>query len=319
MLQDVPTAVAVSDLTKRFGSVTALDHISFDVPAGSIFGFLGPNGAGKTTTIKILAGLTHATSGSATVHGAGVTVESGRRAVGYLAQDPRFYEWMTGRETLRYVASFYPEIDHPAGRTDDLLRLVGIADVADRKVKTYSGGMRQRLGIAQALVGRPKVIVLDEPAASLDPLGRREVLEFLRELRNEVTVLYSTHILDDVQRISDHVAILDHGRLVRASSTAELLASFSQDVLTVVLAGATARTAVELAQLPGVDSISPAGPSAGASAFRIATRPGALNSAQAAITRYAADNSLALLSNQQEVLDLESVFLQLVNGKKVAA
>ena len=313
-------AISVANLTKRFGPVTALDDLTFDVPAGSVFGFLGPNGAGKTTTIKILAGLTHATSGSATVVGLPVGAEgTHRRSLGYLAQDPRFYEWMTGRETLRYVASFYPAIHRRENRVDELLRLVGIADAADRRVKTYSGGMRQRLGIAQALIGRPAIVVLDEPAASLDPLGRRDVLELLRELRNEATILYSTHILEDVQRISDHVAILDRGRLVRAAPTGDLLASFSKDRLVVVLGGATDATPVDLAGLAGVAGVVPLGSRDTGRAFEVATRPGAGDVAQAAITRYAADHGLVLISNQREVLDLESVFLRLVDHQEVAA
>jgi ABC-2 type transport system ATP-binding protein len=226
---------------------------------------------------------------------------------------------MTGRETLRYVASFYPDATHVRSQPDDLLRLVGIADAADRAVKTYSGGMRQRLGIAQALVGRPSVLLLDEPAASLDPIGRRDVLQLLQELRSEATVLYSTHILDDVQRVSDHVAILDRGRVVRAAPTAELLESFSQGVLTVVLGGAGARTAVELAQLPGVSAVTPIGPVDGAPAFQVATAPSEGEMAQMAITRHAAENGLVLLRNQREALDLESVFLRLIDSKKVAA
>ncbi len=320
MPPDTRPAVALSNLTKRFGAVTALDDVTFEVPAGSIFGFLGPNGAGKTTAIKILAGLTHASSGTATVAGVPVSAEGAhRRAIGYLAQDPRFYDWMTGRETLRYVASFYPDVAHSRGWVHDLLRRVGIDDVADRAVRTYSGGMRQRLGIAQALVGRPAVILLDEPAASLDPLGRRDVLELLRDLRSEVTVVYSTHILDDVQRVSDHVAIVDRGRVVRAAPTAELLESFAQDVLIVVLSGATARTAVELARLPGVSSVKPKGPIDAASAFEVATKPGEALVAQLAITRHAGENGLALISNQREALDLESVFLRLIESRKVAA
>ncbi len=320
MSPDSQPAVTVSDLTKRFGRITALDGVTFDVPAGSIYGFLGPNGAGKTTTIKILAGLTHATSGAAAVAGVPVSAEGAhRRALGYLAQDPRFYDWMTGRETLRYVAGFYPGIERPERRANELLRLVGIAEAADRPVRTYSGGMRQRLGIGQALVGRPAVVVLDEPAASLDPLGRRDVLELLRDLRNEATVLYSTHILEDVQRVSDHVAILDRGRLVRAAATADLLASFSQDRLAVVLGGAGDAAAVELARLPGVAGVTPTGPKDGGLGFEVATRPDAGAAAQAAITRYAADNGLVLLSNQREVPDLESVFLRLVDPREVAA
>ena len=154
-----------------------------------------------------------------------------RRQLGYLAQDPRFYGWMTGRETLRYVASFRGVGADRERQITDLLGRVGIAEAADRRTSTYSGGMRQRLGIAQALVGRPAVILLDEPVSALDPIGRKDVLDLMRELKGETTVFYSTHILDDVQRVSDHVAILDHGRLVKAAPTHVLLGSFTANTL----------------------------------------------------------------------------------------
>ena len=135
---------------------------------------------------------------------------------------------MTARQTLRYVAGFYPWVRDPIERRiDEALERTGITDAADRPTGTYSGGMRQRLGIAQALIGRPQVLLLDEPASALDPIGRRDVLDLMEGLRGHATIFYSTHILDDVQRVSDHVAILDQGRLVRAAPTHELLGSFT--------------------------------------------------------------------------------------------
>ena len=178
-----------------------------------------------------------------------------RRQLGYLAQDPRFYGWMTGRETLRYVASFRGVGADRERQITELLGRVGIAEAADRRTSTYSGGMRQRLGIAQALVGRPAVILLDEPVSALDPIGRKDVLDLMRELKGETTVFYSTHILDDVQRVSDHVAILDHGRLVKAAPTHVLLGSFTANTLRVVLGGAKAATEVGMRQIPGVASV----------------------------------------------------------------
>ena len=148
---------------------------------------------------------------------------------------------MTGRETLRHVARFRGVDTNREPWIATLLERVGIADAADRRTSTYSGGMRQRLGIAQALVGRPAVILLDEPVSALDPIGRKDVLDLMRELKGETTVFYSTHILDDVQRVSDHVAILDHGRLVKAAPTQVLLGSFTKNMLRVVLGGATRR------------------------------------------------------------------------------
>ena len=247
------SAISTAGLTKHYPGVLALNDLTLDVPVGSIYGFLGPNGAGKTTALRLIAGLARPTRGTAMV--AGIPVEAGpayRQAVGYLAQDPRFYGWMTGRETVDYVGSLYPASARPdAARVQEVLELVGIANMADRRTRTYSGGERQRLGIAQALVTRPAVLLLDEPVSSLDPIGRREVLELMGRIKGEITVFYSTHILDDVQRVSDYVAILDRGRLVRAQPTAELLSSFTRDRLRVALGFATDETALALAAYPG--------------------------------------------------------------------
>src|SRR5512136_3148759 len=191
------------------------------------FGFLGPNGAGKTTTIKLLLGLAKPTAGSATVFGHDIVHDNVeiRKRVGYLAQDPRYYEYMTARQTLRYTAHFF--FKGPAkeveARVSETLELVGLSDKADRPIKGFSGGERQRLGIAQAQINYPDLLILDEPAASLDPIGRRDVLEVMERLRKHCTIFYSTHILDDVQRVSDTVCILDHGELVAQAPIGELL------------------------------------------------------------------------------------------------
>jgi len=315
------SAISTVGLTKHYPGVAALTDLSLDVPVGSIYGFLGPNGAGKSTTIKLLAGLTRPSSGTASV--AGVPVQAGagyRREVGYLAQEPHFYDWMSGPETLRFVASLYPA----EGRADDariaaILARVGLADARDRRTDTYSGGMRQRLGIAQALVGSPAVLLLDEPVSALDPIGRREVLDLMRELRGEVTVFYSTHILDDVERVSDHVAILDGGRLVRAAPTAELLESFNQDQLRVVFGGADDTTAVAITGITGVVSVEPAEREAALRTYIVRVQPGATAAVQAAITRFAVDHDLVVTENRLVRLGLEDVFLRLVDTKERAA
>ena len=169
------TAIETAGLTKHYPGVAALTDLTLSVPAGSVYGFLGPNGAGKSTTLKLLAGLTRPTSGDASI--AGIPLAAGgayRRELGYLAQDPRFYDWMSGRETLQFVASTGTDrAARDAGWIDQVLGTVGLRDAADRRTKTYSGGMRQRLGIAQALVTKPKVLLLDEPVSALDPIGRR--------------------------------------------------------------------------------------------------------------------------------------------------
>ena len=226
---------------------------------------------------------------------------------------------MTGRETLRYVARFHGTDGGTERRIDQLLERVGIADAGDRRTSTYSGGMRQRLGIAQALVGRPAVILLDEPVSALDPIGRKDVLDLMRELKGETTVFYSTHILDDVQRVSDHVAILDHGRLVKAAPTQVLLGSFTKDTLRVVLGGADETTEAGLRALAGVASVAVASRDGATTTFDVSTRDGASTDVQRSITGFAVAAGLTLISNSEETLDLETVFLRLIDQKEVAA
>ena len=313
-------AISMAGLTKRYGTVEALVDLTLDVPAGTVFGFLGPNGAGKTTALKLIAGLARATGGAATVNGIVVTPAGAhRRQLGYLAQDPRFYGWMTGREILRYVARLRDLVDGREQAISDLLERVGIADAADRRTSTYSGGMRQRLGIAQALVGKPAVILLDEPVSALDPIGRKAVLELMEGLKGETTVFYSTHILDDVQRVSDHVAILDHGRLVKSAPTHELLGSFTHNMLRVVVGGDLSSSGDALRRLPGVTGVKVSAGEPGTTTFDVTVTEGASADVQRAITRFAVDEGLTLISNAVETLDLETVFLRLIDQKELAA
>ena len=315
------SAISTAGLTKHYPGVEALNDLTLEVPMGSIYGFLGPNGAGKTTALRLLAGLARPTRGTAAV--AGIPVEAGpvyRQAVGYLAQDPRFYGWMTGRETVEYVGSLYPADARPdAARVAEVLELVGVADQADRRTRTYSGGERQRLGIAQALVTRPKVLLLDEPVSSLDPIGRREVLELMARIKGEITVFYSTHILADVQRVSDYVAILDQGRLVRAEPTAQLLSSFTRDRLRVVLGFATDETALALAAIPGVISVEPTERDADSRGYFLRIDPAEAAGVQRGVTRLAAESDLTVIDNSPVREGLEDVFMRLVDTKERAA
>jgi ABC-2 type transport system ATP-binding protein len=226
-------AIEARGLTKRYGEVLALDALDLSVPTGSVFGFLGPNGAGKTTTIRLLTGLGHATSGTASV--AGFSVADGdlelARHIGYLGQEPRFYGWMSGRELLELAGRAYGLAgDALRARVAEVLDIVGLTDAAKRRIGGYSGGMRQRLGVGQAILPRPEVLFLDEPVSALDPAGRRDVLELIGSLRGSATILMSTHILNDVERICDRVAILDRGRLVTEGPMDELLARHARPV-----------------------------------------------------------------------------------------
>jgi len=220
--------IETHNLSKVYPEAQALQSLNLTVKEHSIFGFLGPNGAGKTTTIKILLGLIQPSGGRAAIFGHDVQGDSVkiRKRVGYLAQDPRYYEHMTARQILGYTARFFyrgPK-DMLEARVQEMLELVGLEDKADRPLRGFSGGERQRLGIAQAQVNYPDLLILDEPAASLDPLGRHDVLAVMEKLRQYTTIFYSTHILEDVQRVSDTVAILNQGRLIAEAPINELLA-----------------------------------------------------------------------------------------------
>jgi ABC-2 type transport system ATP-binding protein len=218
-------AIACHGLTKRYpGGILALDGLDLVVPAGSVFGLLGPNGAGKTTTLRLLAGLARPTAGSATVAGYGLGADGLTGRIGFLDQDPRYYGWATGNELVMLVGLLHRMSGAALEvRTREVMAQVGLTDAAKRRVGTYSGGMRQRLGIAQALVNRPSVLILDEPVSSLDPEGRRDLLALIAELRGSSTVLFSTHVLADVERVCDRVGILDRGRLVTEAPLTELL------------------------------------------------------------------------------------------------
>jgi ABC-2 type transport system ATP-binding protein len=220
-------AIETNGLSKSYDRVKVVNDLNLRIPRNSIVGFLGPNGAGKTTTIKLLLGLIKPSSGGGVVFGHDIIRDNMeiRRHIGYLAQEPRYYECMTARETLMFKLRFY--FSGPSSflkkRVEDTLELVGLEDKADRPIKGFSGGEKQRLGIGQAQVHHPDLIILDEPAANLDPMGRRDVLDIMEGLRGHSTVFYSTHILDDVQRVSDTVAIMNKGELLAMESIDTLL------------------------------------------------------------------------------------------------
>lgn len=235
-----PEGVVVTrGLTKRYGDLVALDGLDLTVPNGVVFGLLGPNGAGKTTTIRLLTGLARPTSGSATVLGVrlGTDELSIRRRIGHLDQAPRFYPWLRGRELVELVGRLHG-LDGVGlrARVGEVLDQVGLTDAARRRIGGYSGGMRQRLGIAQALVNRPDLVILDEPLSSLDPEGRRDLLGLIYELRDAATILFSTHVLADVERVCDRIAILDRGRLVLEGPLASILETYAQPVFRLELA-----------------------------------------------------------------------------------
>ena len=223
-------AILAEGLRKRFGKVQALDGLTLSVDEGAVFGFLGPNGAGKTTAIRILTGLARADHGRASVAGQAVGVgnEALARHIGYLPEEPAFYTWMTPVEFLEHVGAIFGlALPVRRARSRELLDLVGLAEAARRRIGGFSRGMRQRLGVAQALVNQPDVLFLDEPVSALDPAGRKEVLALIAGLRGRCTVFMSTHILADVERVCDTVGIIARGRLIAEARQDELLSRYA--------------------------------------------------------------------------------------------
>ena len=303
-------------LTKTFDGVEALTDLSLSVPSNSIFGFLGPNGAGKTTTMKLLLGLLKPTSGSGRIFGRDIVEDSVeiRTRIGDLPQDPRFYDFMTARETLDFTARFYFKGpgDEINKRVDEVLELVGLAEIADRPIKGFSGGERQRLGIGQAQVNYPDLLILDEPAASLDPLGRRDVLRVMERLRKHTTIFYSTHILDDVQQVSDTVAILNKGRLVVLGPIEELLAGDKGVVYSISMEGDVGWAESRLQELDWVSEVQKTQKD-GETRFTIAVADD--EAARNRLLRLLMeDQDLIVTSFGRKKYELEEVFLGIVEG-----
>ena len=207
-------ALTVNDLTKRYAQKTAVDHLSFTLTPG-VTGLLGANGAGKTTLMRLLCGILRPTEGTIKFDGSDVGSEEYRNLLGYLPQDFGYYPEFSGRDFLLYMAALKGLGKAEAKcKTDELLRQVNLTDAADKKVKTYSGGMKQRLGIAQALLNDPKLIILDEPTAGLDPRERVHFRNLIAELGKSSIVLLSTHIVSDVERIADRILMVKGGQII---------------------------------------------------------------------------------------------------------
>src|SRR5207253_954408 len=224
--------VETSGLTKRFGERVAVADVDLQVPRGSAFGYLGPNGAGKTTLIRMLLGLTRATAGTMELLGRPVPEErtAALARVGAIVEEPRFHRHLTGRENLTVIAAAREREAH--GRIDGALARAGLSERADERVKRYSLGMRQRLGVARSLLADPELLILDEPTNGLDPAGIHEFRDMIRGFVAEGrTVLLSSHLLDEVEKICDEVAIVDQGQVVAQGSIAELAAGGKQTIL----------------------------------------------------------------------------------------
>ncbi len=308
-----PAAIELDRLTRMFGDNRAVDEVSLVVPAGSVYGFLGPNGAGKSTTLGILAGLDFPTSGSARILGHDVVGDAAmvRRLTGVLPDVPGFYGWMTARDVLTMAGRLF---QLPTGvlreRIEIVLDLAGLSGV-DGPVGGYSRGMKQRLGIAQALINAPPVLLLDEPTSALDPLGRKDVLDVISALAGRTTVFFSSHILDDVQRVCDRVAILDKGRILLESSIEDLRSTSTSQRVTIELA-----SQAEAEILAGRISREPWASQIDRRLDRVECSTTDVSLAQQRIPVLITENGLALRKFEIEERSLEDVFVDLVRPEE---
>jgi ABC-2 type transport system ATP-binding protein len=312
--------ISTENLTKAYGKRQVVSNLNLAVPRGSICGFLGANGAGKSTTIKLLLGLLQPTSGVGTVFGKNIATDSVaiRERVGFLAQAPSFYGYLTARETLQFVASFFFTGSKTAiaARIEELIEIVGLSDKADRPVKGFSGGEKQRLGIAQAAINDPELIILDEPASALDPLGRRDVLKILESFRGRSTVFYSTHILDDVQRVSDRVVILERGRLIAQGRIEELL-SGNRDVFNLTVRGDSSPVLAKLLSVPWVKKVEVDRSTANSTnhTTKLEIHVTDTHAAEQELLRIAMqDPAMIVIQFDRSTQNLEDIFVNLVEG-----
>lgn len=294
--------------------MAALDGLDLVVEERSVFGFLGPNGAGKTTTVRLLVGLSLPSAGRAWVAGEEVKSDalSLRAKIGYLPDVPAFYNWMTGREFLGFVGELHHlSLKEISLRRDELLELVDLKEAAKRKIGGYSRGMRQRLGIAQALINRPRVLFMDEPTSALDPMGRRDVLLLIERLSKETTVFMSTHILSDVERVCDVVAIIDRGKLVTQSPVEELRQRYARSVFELEFEEDAGPLIAKLESMPWLTKMEMVTVN-GAPALRLQARD--IDKAKLELPKIVAASGLTLLRYELKLPSLEDIFVELVAG-----
>jgi ABC-2 type transport system ATP-binding protein len=294
---DAPPLVTTRGLGKDYGGVVALADVDLVVPRGSVYGVVGPNGAGKTTLLSILVGLKQQTSGT-------VTLAVERERIALVPDTPSFEPWLTAREVVALARSLVG-LAPSAEAVDATLRRTGLADAADRANGGFSRGMLQRLGLAAAMAGEPTLLVLDEPAAALDPAGRRDVLDLVSDLRGGTTILFSSHILVDVQQVCDTIGILRSGRLLFQGPTRDLLAGKAAPAFTVRLKPPVEGVVEALEAAPWVHLVERPGPD------RLRVTVASTDDAETELVRVLADAGARVVGIAPAEVDLEHVFLEL--------
>ncbi|MES2169946.1 MAG: ABC transporter ATP-binding protein [Actinomycetota bacterium] len=305
-------AIAARALTKTYGTKRALDSVDLTVEEGSIFGFLGPNGAGKTTMLRLMTGLARPSEGTISVLGHDVATAGNavRAEIGFLPDVPAFYDWMTAGQFLVFAGGLFRLGGELLGeRVDMLLDLAGLAGTKTR-IGGYSRGMKQRLGIAQALINAPRLLLLDEPTSALDPIGRKDVLDMVASLRGRTTVFFSTHILGDVERVCDSVAILDHGSIVADAPIDDLKKRYGQQKVVIQVTDGAAAVAAAIGEQDWATSVT-----VGAEG-EIGVTVSDVEAARHRIPALIAAQQTGLVRIEAGEMGLEEVFVELVGGAK---
>ncbi|HJV17241.1 MAG TPA: ABC transporter ATP-binding protein [Bacillales bacterium] len=297
--------IQIKELTKSFKGTEVIQGLSFGLDKGKCTALIGPNGAGKTTTLRMLSGLMKPTGGS--IIFTDNKTEDIRSLIGYLPQFPVYYEWMSGFEFLAYVGKLTGLNKKAANeRSLELLHVVGIADAKNQRIGKYSGGMKQRLGIAQALIHRPQLLMLDEPVSALDPFGRREVMELLKTLKKETTILFSTHILNDAEEICDKILFLHNGKIVESGTMDELRMRYQQSKIDFIFQLNADEFTRLISKYDWIESIKIEG-------NRISVTVRELEKARQEFLKLIPDNNLPLSKFEISSLTLEDVFMKVVS------
>jgi len=300
-------ALAVKGLAKSFGANRVIDNISFDVPEGCVFGFIGANGAGKTTTMKMILGLLPPDGGEVFVLGERVSFGATKtnRHIGYLPDVPEFYGYMRPKEYLRLCGEIVGlDSTENRRRVSELLEMVGLAN-ANQKISGFSRGMKQRLGMAQALLNQPKLLICDEPTSALDPMGRKEVLDILKQIRGKTTVIFFTHILSDVERVCDRVAVLRGGHIALSGTLPELRAKHRADSVLIEFASQADKDRFAAAASALMESAESEDP-------ELVLRVADIEAAQREILRILSANDILPLKLEVREPTIESLYLEVM-------
>lgn len=299
--------IDVTGLKKSFQGTEVIKGLNFQLEKGKCIALLGQNGAGKTTTLGMLTGLLTPSAGKI-IFSDEKKQGDFRGWIGYLPQKPVFYEWMTGKEFLEYVGKLSGlSIKESKGRTKELLELTGISEAKNRKISKYSGGMKQRLGIAQAIIHRPSLVMFDEPVSALDPIGRREVLDLLEKLKKETTVLFSTHILNDAEEVCDEILFLHNGEIVESGTMDSLREKYQQSQIDISFRGKAEDYMSTFNCENLIDSYHVEGNN-----VRIIVHD--IDKAQKALLVEIAENNMPLLKFEISRMSLEDVFMKVVKS-----